>query len=79
MEIEHKKAILSAFRNSILIVAALIIYDFLKKMIELWDKIYYHKKKHHIYYKKTYQLIGVFIVDMIILYSVFYTFGIKLY
>jgi hypothetical protein len=79
MEIEHTKAILSASRNAILIASALIIYDFLKNMIEVWDKIYYHKKKHHIYYKKTYQLIGVFIIDMIILYSVFYIFGIELY
>lgn len=79
MEIEHKKAILSASRNAILILVALIIYDFLKNMLNFWDKIYYHRKKNHIYYKKTYQLLGVFVVDMIILYSVFYIFGIELY
>jgi hypothetical protein len=79
MKIEHTKAILSASRNAILILAALTIYDFLKNILDVWDKIYYHKKKNHIYYKKTYQLIGVFIVDIIIIYSVFYTLGIKLY
>ena len=79
MEIEHKKAILSASRNAILILVALIIYDFLKNMLYFWDKIYYHRKKHHIYYKKTYQLLGVFIVDMILLYTSFYVLGIVLY
>lgn len=75
----HKVAFLSALRNALIVLSGLIIYEFLRDMVNVWDKLYYHKKVHHLYYKKTYQLIGIFIIDLIILYSVFYFFNIELY
>lgn len=75
----HFKILLTALRSSLLILGGVIFYDILKNMLLIWDQIYYHKKKHHLYYRILYQLIGVFVLDLIILYFVFYYFGIELH
>lgn len=75
----HFKILLTALRSSLLILGGLIFYDLLKNMILIWDQIYYHKQKHHVYYRLFYQLIGVFILDLVILYFAFYYLGIQLH
>lgn len=75
----HFKILLTALRSSLLILGGVIFYDILKNMLLIWDQIYHHKKKHHLYYRILYQLIGVFVLDLIILYFVFYYFGIELH
>jgi hypothetical protein len=78
MKVHHSKIFLSALRSALLILGSFILYDLLKDMVEIWDDIFLHKKEHHIYYRRIYQYLGVFILDLIILYLVFYLFKIQL-
>jgi len=79
MKVQHPKIFLAALRSALLILGSFILYEFLKEMIEIWDEIFLHKKEHHIFYRRIYQYLGVFILDLIILYLAFYLFEVELY
>jgi hypothetical protein len=79
MKINHSKIFLSALRSALLVLGSFILYDLLKDMLDIWDDIFLHKKEYHIYYKRIYQYLGVFFLDLIILYLAFYLFHIDLY
>jgi len=79
MKTQHSKIFLAALRSALLILGSFILYDFLKEMVEIWDDIFLHKKEYHIYYRRIYQYLGVFILDLIILYLAFYLFAVELY
>ena len=79
MKVQHSKLFLAALRSALLILGSFILYEFLKEMVELWDEIFLHKKEHHIYYRRFYQYLGVFLLDLIILYLAFYLFQVELY
>ncbi len=79
MKVNHIKIFLSALRSALLILGSFILYDMLKEMTLIWDKLYLHKKEHEINYRKVYQLLGVFFMDLLILYLVYYIFEIELY
>lgn len=78
MKPHHGKFFLSALRSALLILGSFILYDLLNEMILIWDEIFLHKKEHHIYYRRIYQYLGVFLIDLVILYFVFYLFKIQL-
>jgi len=77
MRVNHLRMFLNAFRTSLIIVAGFLAYEILVKVEKLWNKIY-PNKLYNLTKRKLLKLSIIFIVDLILLYIVFYMFEIEL-
>jgi hypothetical protein len=78
MTANHLRMFLNALRTAILIVSGFIAYEILVELEILWNKKNPSKKAKHFMYHKLYKLIIIFLIDLLVLYLVFYTFKIEL-
>lgn len=67
---KHNRVFLNALRSSLLIVAGFIAYEFL---LELGKE---HKLSYH--EKKLYKLLLIFILDVLIIYGIYFVFKTEL-
>jgi uncharacterized membrane protein len=78
MTANHLRMFLNALRTAILIVSGFIAYEILVELEILWNKKNPSNKAKHFMYHKLYKLIIIFLIDLLVLYLVFYTFKIEL-
>ncbi len=78
MKANHFRMFLNALRTALIIVAGFIAYEILVKLEILWNKKNPGNETFHFIHRKFYKLIIIFLVDLILLYLVFYAFKIEL-
>jgi hypothetical protein len=78
MKANHLRMFLNALRTALVIVAGFIAYEILLELEILWNKIKPENKTYHFINRKLYKLIIIFIIDLLLLYLVFYGFKIEL-
>ena len=78
MKANHLRMFLNALRTALIIVAGFIAYEILVELEILWNKKNPENKTYHFINRKLYKLIIIFIIDLLLLYLVFYAFKIEL-
>lgn len=78
MTANHLRMFLNALRTALIIVSGFIAYEILLKLEILWNKKNPGNETFHFIHRKLYKLIIIFIVDLLLLYLVFYAFKIEL-
>lgn len=76
MKINHKRIFTHALRTALLFVAGFLIYEILIRLEKMWNKSNPEHQLYHFYKRKTYKLILIFIIDLLILYGIVLFFGI---
>jgi hypothetical protein len=77
MKINHKRLFTHALRTSLLFVAGFLIYEILLRLEKMWNLKNPENKIYNFYQRKTYKLILIFIIDLLILYGIAIFFGIN--
>ena len=78
MTANHLRMFLNALRTALIIVASFIAYEILHELEILWNKKNPGNELHHFIYSKLYKLLIIFLIDLLLLYLIFYRFKIEL-
>jgi hypothetical protein len=71
----HLELFFKALRTAIIFISGFLAYDWLKILEVKWNKMYPNNHLSHFARRKTYHFIIIFLVDLIVLYSVALSFG----
>ncbi len=77
MQINHLRMFLNALRTALIIVSGFLAYDILVELEKIWNKAY-PNVYHNFVKRKLIKLLIIFLLDLILLYFVFYKFKIEL-
>jgi hypothetical protein len=78
MSPNHLRMLVTAARTALIIVASFISYEILLELQTLWNKKYPGHETRNFIYNKLYKLIVIFLIDLLILYSIYYIFNIQM-
>lgn len=78
MKVNHLRMFLNALRTAIIIVSGFIAYEILLELEIIWNKKNPANKLYHFMHRQLYKLIIIFVIDLLLLYFVFYKFKIEL-
>ena len=78
MTANHLRMFLNAFRTALIIVSGFIAYEILLEFEIIWNKKNPGNQIRHFMHRKLYKLIIIFLIDLLLLYLVFYAFKIEL-
>jgi hypothetical protein len=74
--LNHMRLFSHALRTALIIIAGFIFYELLVRLEKTWNLKNPENKDYHFYQIKIYKLIFIFIIDLLILYSIAIFFGI---
>jgi hypothetical protein len=74
----HHKFFLHALRTALIFIAGFLSYELLKILETEWNYMYPNNKFRHFVYRKTYHFIIIFMIDLIVLYSIALLFDVHL-
>jgi hypothetical protein len=78
MKVNHLRMFVNAFRTALIIISGFIAYEILLQLEIVWNKKYPDNKANNLARRKLYKLLIIFLIDLLLLYLVFYTFRIEL-
>ena len=78
IKIEHSRLFLHALRTSLIFIAGFLIYELLKEIEGIWNKLYPNNEFNHSLNRKLYHFFIIFLIDLLILYLIAILFGINL-
>jgi uncharacterized membrane protein YidH (DUF202 family) len=73
--IKHHRFFINAIRTALIFIAGFLSYEILKYLEESWNKTHPNQQVHHFTRRKLYHFIIIFIIDLLILYTIFYLFN----
>lgn len=76
MKFDHPRIFTQALRTSLLFVASFVIYEMLVVLEKNWNLENPGNELYHFYKRKTYKLILIFVIDLLILYGIALIFNI---
>jgi hypothetical protein len=74
----HHRFLIHALRTSLIFISGFLVYELLKLLEAEWNKIHPNNELSHFAQRKVYHFIAIFIIDLLILYSFLWIFGIEL-
>ena len=77
-KIIHHVFVLHALRTSLIFIAGFLTYELLKTLEIKWNKSHPNNKLIHFAHRKLYHFVVIFIIDLILLYSIALLFDIHL-
>ena len=77
-KIVHHVFFLNALRTSLIFIAGFLTYELLKTLEMEWNKTHPNNELIHFANRKTYHFIIIFIIDLLLLYSIALLFDIHL-
>jgi hypothetical protein len=75
-KINHLRLFSHALRTALLFVAGFLIYEILIRLEKMWNVKYPENRLYNLYQRKTYKLMLIFIIDLLIPYGIVVFFGI---
>ena len=78
IKINHVKLFLHALRTSIIFIAGFLSYELLKALENEWNIIYPNNEIIHFSQRKLYHFIIIYIIDLLVLYSIIFLFNVHL-
>jgi hypothetical protein len=77
MYLNNKKFFLSAFKTALIAVTGFIIYEILLVLEKLWNNISPNNEKYHFHKRKLMHFLGIFLIDLLLIYIIFFVFNIE--
>jgi len=77
-KIKHCSFFLNSLRTALIFIAGFLSYELLKIVENRWNKLYPNNEFSHFAHRKKYHFFIIFIVDLIILYSIALLFDVHL-
>ena len=77
-KIIHHAFFLNALRTSLIFISGFLTYELLKILESKWNKTHPNNELSHFAHRKSYHFILIFIIDLLILYSIALLFDIHL-
>jgi hypothetical protein len=77
-KINHRYFFLNSLRTALIFIAGFLTYELLKIIESRWNKLYPNNEFSHFAHRKKYHFFIIFIVDLLILYSIAVLFDIHL-
>jgi len=77
-KILHHAFFLNALRTALIFVAGFLTYELLKIMESEWNYMYPNNELRHFAHRKLYHFILIFIIDLLLLYSIALLFDVHL-
>jgi hypothetical protein len=74
----HLKIFLNALRTGLIFIAGFLTYELLKVLENEWNKNYPNNEISHFARRKMYHFIILFIIDLLLLYSIIFLFNVHL-
>jgi len=74
--INHMRLFSHALRTALLFVGSFLIYDILIRLEKIWNLRNPENQTYHLFQRKFIKLISIFIIDLLILYSIAIFLGI---
>ena len=74
----HFKIFLHALRTGIIFIAGFLAYELLKNLENEWNINFPNNEISHFSQRKIYHFIIIFIIDLLVLYSIIFLFNIQL-
>jgi hypothetical protein len=78
IKINHFKFFLHALRTAILFIAGFLSYELLKALENEWNIKYPNNEIIHFSQRKLYHFIIIYIIDLLVLYSIIFLFNVHL-
>ena len=78
IKINHVKFFLHALRTSIIFIAGFLSYELLKALENEWNINYPNNEIIHFSQRKLYHFIIIYIIDLLVLYSIIFLFNVHL-
>lgn len=76
--INHRHFFLNSLRTALIFIAGFLTYELLKIVENRWNKTYPNNEFSHFAHRKSYHFFIIFIVDLLILYSIALLFDVHL-
>ena len=77
-KISHFNFFLNALRTALIFIASFLTYELLKIVESKWNKTYPNNEFSHFAHRKVYHFLIIFIIDLLILYSIALLFDINI-
>jgi hypothetical protein len=77
-KINHSSFFLNSLRTALIFIAGFLTYELLKIVEKRWNKLYPNNEFSHFAHRKKYHFLIIFIIDLLILYSIALLFDIHL-
>ena len=77
-KVNHLRMFVHALRTAIIIISGFIAYEILLLLERIWNKKNPNNNTTNFVYRKLYKLIIIFLIDLLLLYLIFYTVKIEL-
>jgi len=77
-KINHGSFFLNSLRTALIFIVGFLTYELLKIVEKRWNKLYPNNEFSHFAHRKKYHFLIIFIVDLIILYSIALLFDVHL-
>jgi hypothetical protein len=77
-KINHRYFFLNSLRTALIFIAGFLTYELLKIVENKWNKTYPNNEFSHFAHRKKYHFFIIFIIDLLILYSIALLFDIHL-
>jgi hypothetical protein len=78
MKVNHLRMFINAFRTAVIIISSFIAYEILLELEIIWNKKNPGNQTKNFTRRKLYKLLIIFVIDLLLLYLVFYSFKIEL-
>jgi hypothetical protein len=76
--INHSKFFFNALRSALLFIAGFLTYELSKTFEAEWNKRHENREIVHFTQRKSYHFIGIFLIDLVILYMIAILFKVHL-
>ncbi len=69
-KIIHRKFFLNSLRTSLIFIAGFLTYELLKIIENKWNQTHPNNELSHFAHRKKYHFLLIFIIDLLLLYSI---------
>jgi hypothetical protein len=75
MKVNHTRIFTHALRTALLFVAGFFVYEIMLEIEKIWNLKNPENKQLHFYQKKIYKFLLILIIDLILLYMLYFITG----
>lgn len=75
--LNHRKNIINAFRTALIALTGFIIYEILIELEKIWNYTMPSNEHYHFHKRRILHFLGIFLIDLFLIYLIFYVFNIQ--
>jgi len=75
--LNHRKNFISALRTALITITGFIIYEILIELEKIWNYTFPNNEHYHFHKRRILHFLGIFLIDLFLIYTFFYLFNIE--